>query len=81
MLDLLDGVVIGGFTHCGPGDGSYGALTLDEAFDDRLLPPGVPVYRGAMIGHIRCKFTVPVGLDAGIDASAGTIRLLGPAVS
>lgn len=78
-LDRLAGVVLGHFTNCNPGDG-YGTLTLDEVFDDYFLPLGVPVFRGAMIGHIPQKFTVPVGLDAEIDATAGTISLLTQAV-
>ncbi|MBB3194838.1 S66 peptidase family protein [Roseateles terrae] len=79
-LDQLAGVVLGKFTRCGPGDG-YGTLTLDEVFDDYFLPLNVPVYRGAMIGHIRRKFTVPVGQMAEMDAQAGTVRLLSSAVS
>ncbi len=80
VLDRLAGVVVGAFTNCGPGDGNYGTLTLDEVFDDYFLPLNVPVYTGAMIGHIRRKFTVPVGLPAEMDADAGTLRLLQPAV-
>lgn len=79
-LDHLAGVVLGQFTNCGPGDGKFGVLTLDEVFDDYFLPLQVPVYRGAMIGHIRRKFTVPVGLPAEMDAEAGTLQLLEPAV-
>jgi muramoyltetrapeptide carboxypeptidase len=79
-LDQLAGVVIGKFTKCEPGDGSYGTLTLDEVFDDYFLPLNVPVYRGAMIGHIKRKFTVPVGAVSEMDADAGTVQLLGPAV-
>jgi muramoyltetrapeptide carboxypeptidase len=78
-LDRLAGVVIGQFTNCTPGEG-FGTLTLDEVFDDYFGALGVPVYRGAMIGHIRRKFTVPIGAQAEIDAVAGTIRLLAPAV-
>lgn len=78
-LDRLAGVVLGAFTNCNPGDG-FGTLTLDEVFDDYFGSLSVPVYRGAMIGHIRRKFTVPIGLDAEVDAGAGTIRLLAPAV-
>ncbi|MBX3637109.1 MAG: LD-carboxypeptidase [Rubrivivax sp.] len=80
VLDRLAGVVLGAFTNCGPGDGSYGVLTLDEVFDDYFLPLGVPVYAGALIGHIRRRFTVPVGLPVEMDADAGTIRFLQPAV-
>lgn len=78
-LSQLAGVVLGQFTKCEPGDG-FGSLTLDEVFDDYFLPLGVPVYRGAMIGHIRRKFTIPVGTLAEIDADAGTLQLLEPSV-
>jgi muramoyltetrapeptide carboxypeptidase len=78
-LSSLAGVVLGRFTKCEPGSG-YGALTLDEVFDDYFLPLNVPVYRGAAIGHIKRKMTVPVGAPAEMDADAGTIRLLAPAV-
>lgn len=78
-LSQLRGVVLGRFTKCEPGDG-YGSLTLDEVFDDYFLPLGVPVYRGAAIGHIKRKLTVPVGAVAEMDADAGSIRLLQPAV-
>jgi muramoyltetrapeptide carboxypeptidase len=79
-LDRVAGVVLGQFTKCEPGEG-FGTLTLDEVFDDYLLPLGVPVYRGAMIGHIRRKFTLPVGALAEMDADAGSIRLLEPSVA
>jgi muramoyltetrapeptide carboxypeptidase len=78
-LAQVKGVVIGAFTRCEPGEG-YGALTLDEVFDDYFLPLNVPVYRGAMFGHIRRKFTLPVGLACEMDADAGTLRFLRPAV-
>lgn len=79
-LGQLAGVVLGRFTKCEPGDG-YGSLTLDEVFDDYFLPLNVPVFRGAAIGHIKRKLTVPVGVAAEIDADVGTIRLLGSAVA
>ena len=79
-LAQLGGVVLGRFTRCEPGDG-YGSLTLDEVFDDYFLPLGIPVFRGAAIGHIKRKLTVPVGAPAEMDADAGTIRLLQPAVT
>lgn len=78
-LDGLAGVVLGAFTNCGPGDGNFGTLTLDEVFDDYFGALGVPVYRGASFGHIPLKFTLPIGVTAEIDADAGTLRLLQPA--
>ncbi|HEY1090757.1 MAG TPA: hypothetical protein VGE47_06685, partial [Burkholderiaceae bacterium] len=79
-LNQLAGVVVGKFTKCEPGDG-YGMQTLDEILDDYFLPLNVPVYRGAMIGHIKRKFTVPVGALAEIDADAGTIDIFKPVVT
>ncbi len=79
-LDRVAGVVLGGFTNCGPGDGNYGTLTLDEVFDDYFKPLNVPVYSGALFGHIKRKFTLPVGLPVEMDADAGTVRYLQPAV-
>ena len=79
-LDQLTGVVLGKFTKCEPGDGNFGTLTLDEVFDDYFLPLNVPVYRGAMIGHIRRKFTIPVGAQVELNGDTGTIQLLRAAV-
>lgn len=79
-LERLAGVALGAFTNCTPGDGGYGNLTLDEIFDDYFKPLGIPVYAGASFGHIKRKFTLPVGLDVEIDADAGTLRYLQPAV-
>ena len=79
MLQRVAGVVLGAFTQCEPGNG-YGTLTLDEVFDDYFKPLNVPVYRGAQFGHVKRKFTLPVGLDVEVNADAGTVRYLQPAV-
>jgi muramoyltetrapeptide carboxypeptidase len=79
-FDKLAGVVLGAFTNCTPGDGNYGVLTLDEVFDDYFKPLNIPVFSGASFGHIKKKLTLPVGLPAQLDADAGTLRLLEPAV-
>jgi muramoyltetrapeptide carboxypeptidase len=74
------GVVLGGFTNCKPSEGSYGTLTMDEVFADHLGGLGVPVLRNAAFGHIGPKWTLPLGVPAELDADAGTLRLLEPAV-
>ena len=76
-LDRIAGFVFGECTDCDPGEG-YGSLTLDQIFDDHIKPLGIPAYRGAMIGHIREQFIVPVGGKVELDADAGTFRLLEP---
>ncbi len=76
-LDRIAGFVFGECTDCDPGDG-YGSLTLDQIFEDHIKPLGIPAYRGAMIGHIRQQFILPVGGRVELDADAGTLRMLEP---
>ncbi len=80
ILGRISGLVFGQCTDCDPGEG-YGSLTLEQVFDDHIRPLGVPAYQGAMIGHIRDKFTLPEGLPVEIDADQGTIQLLESPVS
>ena len=76
-LDKISGFIFGECTDCKPGDG-YGSLTLEQIFDDYIRPLKIPAYRGAMIGHIREQFIIPVGGKVELDADAGTFRLLEP---
>ena len=76
-LDGIAGFIFGECTDCDPGDG-YGSLTIDEILDDYIRPLKIPAYRGAMIGHIREQFIVPVGGRVEMDADAGTLRMLEP---
>lgn len=80
ILARVRGVVFGACTDCDPGSG-YGSLTLEEVLDDHVASLGLPAYSGAMFGHIDDQFTLPVGVEAELDADAGTIRLLAPAVA
>ena len=76
-LDRIAGFIFGECTDCNPGDG-YGSLTLEQILDDYIGPLGIPAYRGAMIGHLRQQFIVPVGGRVEMDADAGTFRMLEP---
>ncbi|HEX6464257.1 MAG TPA: LD-carboxypeptidase [Vicinamibacterales bacterium] len=76
VLSKIKGFVFGACSQCGPGDGNYGALTLEEIFADHVKPLGVPAWQGAMIGHGQPQWTLPVGAEVEIDATAATIRLL-----
>ena len=76
VLSKIAGFVFGGCSQCGPGEGNYGALTLEEIFADHIKPLGVPAWQGAMIGHGQPQWTLPQGVEVEIDSTAGTIRLL-----
>ena len=79
ILEQVAGFVFGRCTDCEPGQ-TYGSLTLEQVLTDHFGHLGIPGWYGSMIGHIKDKFTVPLGIDAEIYADAGTIKLLEPAV-
>jgi muramoyltetrapeptide carboxypeptidase len=80
ILGKARAVVFGTCSKCDPGEG-FGSLTLTDVLDDHVKPLGVPAWQGAMIGHVPRQFTLPVGLEVEVDATAGTIRMLEPAVA
>jgi muramoyltetrapeptide carboxypeptidase len=81
ILNEINGFVFGKCTRCTVGSGSYGSLTLEDIWRDHIQPLQKPAFTGAMIGHIEDKFTIPLGIEAEINADAGTIELLEAAVA
>ena len=78
-LDGLAGVVVGQFTEMGR-RGADGAMGFDRVLAHYLEPLGVPVAMGFPIGHVDDQWTLPVGIRARLDADAGRLALLEPAV-
>lgn len=81
ILGRVAGVVFGQCTNCTNPGPPYGNFTIYEVLEQHLAPLGVPAFQGAMIGHISHQISLPVGVQAEIDATAGTIRILEAAVS
>ena len=79
ILGQARGVVWGTCEKCAPGAG-FGSLTISDILDDHLKSLGVPVYSGAMIGHVSRQFTLPLGVQVEIDADAATLTMLEGAV-
>ena len=81
VLGNVAGVVFGQCTDCRARGPSYGGFTLSQVLEQHFAPLGVPAFQGALIGHVPNQFSIPVGARAEIDASAGTIRIVEPAVA
>lgn len=81
VLGKVAGVVFGQCSSCTASGPSYGGFTLSQVLEQHLAPLGVPAFQGAMFGHVANQFSLPVGIPAEIDAAAGTIRILEPAVA
>jgi muramoyltetrapeptide carboxypeptidase len=78
-LRRLAGVVVGRFTDLKRSDGD-GALGFDEVLTTYFAPLGIPVAYGFPIGHIDAQWTLPLGVRARLDATAGELELLEGAV-
>lgn len=78
VLERIAGFVFGHCSDCDPGT-RYGSMTLEEIIRDHIEPLRIPAWMGAMVGHIPGQFTLPLGVDAQVDAAAGELRV-GPAV-
>lgn len=81
VLDQLAGFVFGQCTHCGPSGAGYGTLTLETVLADHIAPLGIPAWSNAAIGHIEPILTFPLGVEVMMDADAGRIVMMEPAIS
>lgn len=70
-------VVLGQFTEAE--DSSY-ATTMEEVLRSRLAPLKIPVIANFPLGHVKEKFTMPIGVLAEVDADAKKITILEPSV-
>lgn len=83
-LDDIAGLALGDFTampdpvHRAATDGEP---CLESVVAELLEPLGVPIAMGLPFGHGRENWTLPLGVRARLDAGAGTLSLLEPAVA
>lgn len=79
IIEQLNGIIIGKFRDCVAEEPDF-SFTCEEIFKDHFSRLKIPVYSGAMIGHILNKFTVPIGVRAKMNADKGEFELLDSAV-
>lgn len=76
-LQSCAGIVLGQFTE---GKDSTYATTVEEALKSRLSPLKIPVLGNFPLGHVKEKFTMPIGVMAELDADSRKFTLLEAAV-
>ncbi len=79
MLNDLRGFIFGRCTNCAEPRGAN--FTIEEVISDHIKPLGIPAIIGKDIGHDPDNLTIPVGLQAILDADAGTVTALESTVS
>ena len=82
VLDQAAGFVIGEITDwqkhvSDPAE----SLTIEQVWQDIIVPLGKPAIVGFPFGHVPNPLTLPLGVRARLDATAGTLTLLETAVS
>jgi muramoyltetrapeptide carboxypeptidase len=80
IFSKVKGVMVGQFTDCAPKDPSKPSLTLERVFEEAAAYAGVPMLGRMSFGHDDLKMTIPVGIRGRMDATAGTLEFLEPAV-
>lgn len=71
ILGKANAFIFGQCSNCAKGQ-SY-SFSLEQIFHNHVKPLGIPAFSGSMIGHIDNMFTVPIGIQAEVDAGAGQI--------
>jgi muramoyltetrapeptide carboxypeptidase len=83
LLDRVAGVLVGELVDCHPGvraDAYPHSLSIEQVLDELLAPLGVPVLSGLPTGHGLHLATLPMGIQAELDADAGVLHVQ-PAVT
>ncbi|HET6502999.1 MAG TPA: LD-carboxypeptidase [Amycolatopsis sp.] len=70
-FDGVRGIVLGSWSNCGDAE-DVRALMLE-----RLGPLGVPILGDLRFGHCPGALTIPLGVEAVLDAEAGTLTMVG----
>jgi muramoyltetrapeptide carboxypeptidase len=81
-LQKAAGLAFGVFKGCGKTDKSLApnSFDLQEVINERIKPLNIPAVYGLSFGHYKNNFTIPIGINAKLDADKMTIELLENAV-
>jgi muramoyltetrapeptide carboxypeptidase len=74
------GIAAGQFSDCLPKDPSRPSLSVEDLLGALSRTLAVPFNTGCRFGHVSSKVTIPIGLQAGFDATRGRLTLVCPAV-
>lgn len=78
-LQECAGIVIGEHTDYAPKGAP--SLSLEEVFDDLVRPLGIPTLYHLPIGHGKHLATLPIGVQARLDATNKRLSILEPGVT
>ena len=78
-LEGVVGVVIGEMHKCDPNDAEVEtwlrSRSMEDVFENHLVPLGVPIVFNLPLGHGDHLCTIPLGVNATVDADARTVSI------
>jgi muramoyltetrapeptide carboxypeptidase len=80
-LQRAAGILFGDSPSCLCNPEGRPSLTLPEVLEDLLAPLGIPVLYGFPCGHTAYRATLPMGVQARLDATAGSLTILEAALA
>jgi muramoyltetrapeptide carboxypeptidase len=78
VFSQIKGLIFGKFTDY---EADAPSISMEAVLEQRCEGLSIPVMRGLMIGHVDDQSIIPVGANAELDADAGTLTLLGRALT
>lgn len=79
ILERSNGVLIGELTDVKASDTTKPNLSIEQILADTFTGIKKPVMTGLVYGHVPQKLTIPVGVEAAMDAGKGTVTFVEPA--
>lgn len=82
-LQTCNAIAIGHFRDCENRQRRYSepSYSLAQVLDQLVGDLGIPCVYGLPFGHVRSKLTIPLGIQAELNATDRSLRLLEPAVA
>ncbi|MDQ3112137.1 MAG: LD-carboxypeptidase [Bacteroidota bacterium] len=74
-LSSSAGIIFGKCTKCDPEEPQK-SFTLEEVYRQKFGKLAVPVAAGFNFGHVKDKFTFPVGMNATFDTADSSVKIL-----
>jgi muramoyltetrapeptide carboxypeptidase len=75
-FERVRGFALGRFEHCEyRGQEAKSKQTLRDVIIDRLVPLGKPIVLGLPFGHTSYNATIPIGIQATLDANQGDLLI------
>jgi muramoyltetrapeptide carboxypeptidase len=80
VFDEISGIIFGQFNDCNA-EKPLESFTLEEVVRHQLKGYSFPVIWGAPIGHVKDKWTLPIGMQVTMNAEETSLKLMRSAVS